>query len=123
MGSFYIKIKSNFKMPKGTISVLAALTLPNLAEARISYGACPTVEDMGDIEHERYMGKWYTIKREFYSRYSLFSECGTRNYEIREDGEVDLVYRVWTPWRGYSAGKGTIYDCAIDQCKATMGGP
>ena len=76
---------------------------------------------MENFDQDRYIGHWYEIKRDWWNVFTIMADCVTKEFEENEDGNVDLYFRVNQPIWGYYGATGTLYDCPIGDCKATMG--
>ena len=106
---------------------LALLLAADLAEAKMSFGSCPTKNNMVPFDKARFAGKWYEQIRDPENIYTFSADCVTMEFSPpKDDGSLDLWFRGYY-WMmlSYQGGGGTMYDC--DQansdwtCKATMG--
>ena len=97
-----------------------ALAALGLANCRIRTGGCPNYKKMEDFDQTQYVGHWYEIKRDYWNTMTMWAECVTKEFELREDGNVDLYFRGEYPW-GFRGATGVLYNCPQGQCEATMG--
>ena len=98
------------------------------SEAKTSYGSCPQVYNMADFQPDKYVGKWYEVFRDKWNKYTLGTDCVTREFAIRDDGNINLYFRGYYHWLfSYQGANGVMSDCnegSADTftCRATMGG-
>lgn len=114
-----------------TIAAAAALALfSNTAEAKISFGKCPEINNMSDFDAKRYSGKWYEIVRDRQNPYTISTDCVTKEFGTfkEADKSMDLFFRGYYAFKmGYMGVNGTLYQCDEGSpdsftCMATMGG-
>ena len=55
----------------------AVACLAASADARYSWGTCPEFQRQPDFDTERYMGTWYSVKKNFLNLFELGSGCVT----------------------------------------------
>merc|ERR1719183_1314332 len=85
--------------------------LLNGASAKWSLGSCPTVDVVTDLDTELFAGNWYEIARDRMFPYEMGADCCTRQYHLRDDGDMDFWYRAEYPLWGYGGVGGTYFDC------------
>ena len=94
---------------------------------RISGGKCPTVEYIKNFDASSYSGKWYEQVRDRMNVYTLNSDCVTKEFALKSNGDVDLYLRAYYgPLLDYKGINGTMYQCKEGSpttftCMATMG--
>ena len=114
-------------------SLLASLSaLAAVADARISWGSCPTGQTyatMDQAAQEKFAGTWYEIQRDKWFPMEIGAECVTQEYAMRPDGNMNLWFRGDYTFLGYrnrgSGVGGQLQDCkdgspSTFTCKATM---
>jgi lipocalin len=114
-----------------SIAALAAVALfTNSADAKISFGSCPTIENVSNFDADRYSGKWYEVVRDKMNPYTISTDCVTKEFGQfnAEEKSMDLFFRgyYWLKL-GYMGVNGTLYQCDEGSkdtftCMATMGG-
>ena len=102
------------------------------ASAKWGFGACPKVEMMETIDMTKYAGHWFEIYRDTHNMYTQGADCVTKEFEINDNGNLDLYFRGFYNWHGwgkYSGVGGEVTDCGASNgllagstCMATMGG-
>lgn len=108
----------------------AAVALIGSTEAKFHHGGCPHVEYMQTFDKKAYVGEWYEIFRDRHNMYTHHAECVTKEFDVNDEGAVDLYFRGlydshW--WHGYHGVQGTMYNCGKSEhpndwtCQATMG--
>jgi len=97
------------------------------AESKMTPGKCPQVEYVDDFQADQYVGKWYEIFRDKWNKYTLGTDCVTKEFSKGADGNVDLYFRGYYHWMfKYSGINGRMYNCDEGSsdtftCQATMG--
>ena len=56
---------------------------------------------MPDFDQEKFVGHWYEVERDYLNLYTLFTDCTTQEFQMTEDGNVDLYFRGDYPFFGY----------------------
>ena len=102
------------------------------ASAKWGLGSCPKVNYMEAIDMERYAGHWFEVYRDEHNWYTQYADCVTKEFELNQNGNLDLYFRGFYNWHGwgkYSGVGGEISDCGTSSgllqsstCMATMGG-
>merc|ERR1719503_266558 len=82
------------------------------SDAKTSYGSCPEVDYVADFQPERYVGRWYEVFRDKWNKYTLGTDCVTREFALRDDGNINLNFRGYYHWLfSYQGGGGVMSDC------------
>ena len=111
---------------KFSIAALAFIAALESAEARISFGSCPDYQNVSDFDVEAYAGKWYDQANGGWMLYTAGARCITKEFGLRDDGNLDLSFRGLYGLWGYRSGDGALYQCDEGSadgwtCMATMG--
>ena len=70
------------------ICFTAAAILATSADARFKWGTCPEYKRMPNFNVERFMGTWYSIRKNFLNLFEIGQTCVTANYQYQDDGTV-----------------------------------
>ena len=70
--------------------VLSFAALATLAEARMSFGACPAVADVDNLDTAAYSGKWYEIEADPMFPFTMGTDCLFKEFTQKPDEEQDL---------------------------------
>ena len=92
---------------------LLALTLAALgADARMSFGKCPSSSVAGNFDKSKFAGNWYEISRDADFFFEMGHECTTQQFTAQDDGSMNLYFRAWM-WQmlGYSGVNGNARKC------------
>ena len=90
------------------------MALIGAASAKWGFGSCPKVESMKTLDMERYAGHWYEIYRDEHSWYTHCADCVTKEFELNQNGNLDLYFRGFYNWHGwgkYSGIGGEVSEC------------
>jgi len=117
-------------MNKSLAALAAVAMFTNTADAKISFGACPTTEYISDFEADRYSGKWFEVVRDRTNPYTISTDCVTKEFGAfnTEEKSMDLYFRGYYFVKlDYMGVNGTLYQCDEGSsesftCMATMGG-
>ena len=96
----------------------AVVSLAANAEARYNWGTCPEYQRQPDFDTERYMGTWYSVKKNFLNLFEFGTSCVTQNLKLNEDDTVRIYNRSrrdilgLTSW--YGGGMGHGYESLVD---------
>ena len=96
----------------------AVASLAANAKARYNWGTCPEYQRQPDFDTERYMGTWYSVKKNFLNFFEVGTSCVTQNLKLNEDDTVRIYNRSrrdilgLTSW--YGGGMGHGYESLVD---------
>merc|ERR1719163_1455822 len=92
---------------------LLALAALGAADARIHFfESCPEVELAQNFDADRFAGNWYEIQRDSEFFYEMGHECTTQQFDMQNDGSMNLYFRAWAwQWGGYSGVGGSLHNC------------
>ena len=76
----------------------AAAVLATTTDARFNWGTCPEYNRMANFDTQRFMGTWYSIRKNYLNLFEIGQTCVTANYQYQDDGTV----------RVYNAGEWLI---------------
>ena len=108
------------------VSIIAMI---GAASAKWGMGECPEVEFKENIDMAAYSGHWYEVYRDSHNMYTAWADCVTKEFELNQDGSLDLYFRGFYNlhgWGKYSGIDGKLFDCGENSlssgtCMATMG--
>ena len=105
------------------LAVIAALFTTAQAGWVIG-GQCPKASLVSSLDTSKWAGKWYQVASDYQNPMWLTSTCASAQYNLRNDGNVDLHFAGQTVF-GPSSIDGTMYSCGQASqdwtCQATMG--
>ena len=103
------------------VALTAALLMST--EARMSFGECPTVDNVTTLDKTRYAGKWYQIEGDMTFPYTMGASCVYKDFTVDSNNDLDLWFGQYSMFR-YLGGGGKMYCSANSEetCTATMGG-
>ena len=89
------------------------------ADARLNWGTCPEYSRQPGFDTERYMGTWYSIKKNFMNLYEIGRTCTTQNWKLNDDSSVRFYNRSGGQgWFGgemsYGGGMGKGVESMVD---------
>ena len=98
-------------------------TLLSLASSRMSFGKCPTLDWVTDLDVDRMQGKWYEVEKEAGFPFTLGYDCTFQELAKASDDDLNLKFGAWnTMMLGYTGESGKLY-CPSgqeDTCKLNM---
>ena len=102
---------------------LTAASVLSTAEARMSFGLCPEVENVTTLDKEAYAGKWYQIEQDASFPFTMGGSCIFSDYKLDTNGDYDFHFGQYN-WFKYSGGGGKMFCPANSKetCTATMDG-
>ena len=106
----------------------ALAALLGATSAKFHFGWCPSVQNVEDFDAAAYAGKWYEVYRDRHNMHTHFADCVTKEFDVNEDGNMDLYFRGFYNihgWGKYMGIGGVMSDCDTGSadsytCKATM---
>ena len=102
--------------------VLSAALLAG-ANAKMSLGKCPDVQNMETFDKSAYAGLWYEIERDPMFPFTMGSSCTFKDFTLDSNGDLELWFGAYQPMMfSYSGVSGMMYcDESMDEtCEATM---
>lgn len=105
-------------------AVIAALFAAT-AEARLWFGACPSVAWNSNFDSAAFAGQWYEQERDAVFTFEMDQMCSTANYVLNGEGTLDASYRAMMPINFYQYGSSPpgVLDCRGGaNCQLTMNG-
>ena len=105
--------------------VLSAALLAG-ANAKMSLGKCPDVENMPSLDVAAYAGIWYETEKDPMFPMTIGSSCTFKEFTQDSNGDLELWFGAKYPMgMGYGGVDGVMYNCdgsTDETCEATMGG-
>ena len=94
-----------------TIRLITSAALLMSADARLSLGACPSVENVQKLDIAAFEGMWYQIERDPMTPRMWFTDCNYRKYVKDDNGDMDFYYGIYYDlmWYAYDGKGGKMY--------------
>ena len=78
-----------------TKTLLTGTALLMTADARMSFGSCPTTENVSNLDVTAFAGTWYQIERDPMTPMNWMTECSYKKYTIDDNGDYDFYTGVY----------------------------
>ena len=79
---------------KTGIAILGlSISALNEVQGGVSFGKCPAISTIHDLDISKYQGRWYEIQRDKSMIFELGLDCVTATYGLKDDGLVSVYNR------------------------------
>ena len=95
------------------ICFAAAAVLATTTDARFNWGTCPEYNRMANFDTQRFMGTWYSIRKNYLNLFEIGQTCVTANYQYQDDGTV-RVYNTGEWYLGPTSVMGKAVQSNVD---------